>query len=356
MTSEADPYASTVTTPNRFGSDMARRVRPRTGRLRQRDGHHFVGAVGRSSAGFGRAIGRSGAIRPVVDSTNLDTYALRPPRGWWHASSTEAETSFDDTFEVQPDAGRSGASSRNATPKVAPPAARRPDVRRTTTWTDRLLPDTKSTRSTSARPRRPAPSPGQNAAPTPPVAFVPSGDARLDRLRLIYAAGLTPKQLSGDAEAIARVTRQLAPHGAGGVESATHDSPAQRPRRSPDSRPVAADSSPTDAGSIDRSAPASHAGSRSADHGDSAARDGRRGDTTAGPATGPGGLGRRVRPEPVAPQQMSDRNGATIALPRSFPTATPGAPAGDAREGSDGGRRASARHAQPRSCAGRGRD
>ena len=176
-------------------------------------------------------------------------------------------------------------------------------------------------------PRRPAASSSGNAAPTPPVDFVPSGDARFDRLRLIYAAGLTPKKLSADAEAIGRVTAQLAPQVAGAGQAGTQGSAAQGVRRSLDSRSVAAGSSATDAGSIDRSP----AGSRSVGHGDSAARDGRRGDTTAGPATGPGGLGRRVRPEPVTPRQMSDRTGATTALPGSFPTASPGAPAGDQR-------------------------
>src|SRR5690606_22741385 len=85
----ATPEAGRAT--GTFGGDLARRGAPRIGVRRRAAGHRFVGAVGRASAGFGRAVGRSTTVRPVVDRANLDSHALRPPPGWWQHEATGDE-------------------------------------------------------------------------------------------------------------------------------------------------------------------------------------------------------------------------------------------------------------------------
>ena len=65
--------------PSAFGRALSARVTARTAVRRRMPGvGGLVGAVGRSSAGFGRAIGRSTQARPVVVTANLASPRLRP--------------------------------------------------------------------------------------------------------------------------------------------------------------------------------------------------------------------------------------------------------------------------------------
>ena len=110
MTSDSNSYGSTVT-PNRFGADMARRVRPRTGRLR-RSRRSPLRRCRRPVQRRVRPCHRTQRRHPPGRRFHQPRHVCpATARGWWHASSTEAETSFDDTFEVQPGASHTGGAS-----------------------------------------------------------------------------------------------------------------------------------------------------------------------------------------------------------------------------------------------------
>ncbi len=296
MTSDPSHHAP------RFGADLAQRVRPRTGRLRRREGHHFVGVVGRSSVGFGLAVGRSSAIRPIVDRSNLDSIALRPPRGWWLQSSNEIE-------EMEALDGQ-----RTEAPV---PQRGRAEIRRTptTSWTQRLMPQesrrrsSPTSRTTAATLRRAGAEAdratrGRTDAEPGADKFVSTGDPRWDALRRVFAAGLTPNDLQGDTEAIAAITGQTAP------QAAKSSSPPQRSDTRVTRRAdVIAGADSTDDAPVDQ--PADGTWNRNA-------AENRRGDTSAGSETGPGELGRRVRPERVSADQVARRKGS-----RTAPTAAP---------------------------------
>ncbi|HZB42220.1 MAG TPA: DUF4157 domain-containing protein [Ilumatobacter sp.] len=250
-----------------FGVDLAKRVTPRTASHRRLAPYRLVGVVGQSALGFGRAIGRSTAVRPVVTLDSLDSLALRPPTGWWHDEA------------VQP--------AIHVTASTAETELLRPQPRQT--WTGRLLP---GARTATAR-GRDEPEAGNVIRAT--AGFVPSGDNKVDALRRLLMGAPSPK---------------LASNGATG--SADPGFPPRATGVAPDQ--------------------GSAAEARSAAGADAAhprSVDAARGDTTAGPSTGPGGLGRRVRPESIDPDQPArsaslESSERTRQDRRSAPPGAPG--------------------------------
>ncbi|MFT5432845.1 MAG: hypothetical protein ACI9OJ_003549, partial [Myxococcota bacterium] len=89
------PVRSESTDPGAsFGLRMALRVQPRLAPIRRRVSRPLVGAVGRASVGFSRAIGRAQAVRPVVGLSDLNTSTLRPPPGFWRTDDGDAAGAF----------------------------------------------------------------------------------------------------------------------------------------------------------------------------------------------------------------------------------------------------------------------
>lgn len=104
----------------RFGANLLSRYRPRTGvRHRTATSGRLIGAVGRASVGFGRAVGRSSQTRPVVQPGNLTSPALRPPDGWWTRVGRGADDVAPEPWANAP----SWAEQLATTPKL--PTARR---------------------------------------------------------------------------------------------------------------------------------------------------------------------------------------------------------------------------------------
>jgi hypothetical protein len=158
----------------------------------------MVGAVGKASVGFGLAVGRSRSIRPTVLFDDVNSAALRPSLDLWRMRrdvSTEAEA--DDTAPVTwtsesvtaTDAvvRRSAAAPSHArapgSPASAGSAARRRGwsqqaQRSRPTWTDQVI-------ARSAIGYNAPPSQTRSVEPERPADFVPTGDEKLDRLRLL---------------------------------------------------------------------------------------------------------------------------------------------------------------------------
>src|SRR5690606_4831656 len=107
-----------------FGRALAARARPRVARGFRHDRPRFVGVVARSSVGFGRAVGRSQAIRPAVAFGSLNTPALRPPSRWWQHAEPADGTSPGSTGDHSTEAARA-------------------EVPSSPTWTDQLVPSSR---------------------------------------------------------------------------------------------------------------------------------------------------------------------------------------------------------------------
>jgi hypothetical protein len=224
-----------TTDPQSFGRRLERRVASPvpTHSLGMR--YMAVGAVGRSSLGFSRAVGRSQGIRPVVSAAELNTHALRPPAGFWGYDDVEVMRSHDP-MAVAP--------SEQSLPSRRPAA-------RPTTWTDRMLPKVSTARSVPAAQRAPA-----------PVAAAPPGlptDSKFERMRKMFDART----------------------GRGPAADARPEPDRARPpgNATSGSRPPAVKPETTTSPNI------------------VAAFGGDRGDTAAGPRTGPGRLAESMRPE-----------------------------------------------------------
>jgi hypothetical protein len=224
-----------TTDPQSFGQRLARRVASPvpTHSLGMR--YTTVGAVGRASLGFSRAVGRSQGIRPVVSAAELNTHALRPPPGFW---------GYDDVEVMRTHDPMGAAPSEQSLP------SRRP-VARPTTWTDRMLPKVSTSRSVPAAQRAAA-----------PVAAAPPGlptDSKFERMRKMF-------------------------------DARTGRGPAADARPEPDRA-----RSPGNATSESR--PSAVKPKTTTSPNNVAAFGGDRGDTAAGPRTGPGRLAESMRPE-----------------------------------------------------------
>lgn len=229
-----------------FGRQLARRVASPI-RRRRATGRSLVGAVGRSSLGFGRAVGRAQGIRPVVVVDELTSSALRPPAGFWHDDG--------DVWTASAPAGATGATIEPAAvPRSTSAAGQTPSASRPTTWTERLVPSLTRPATTAAPPDRVARR--TTAART---------DDKFERMRQFF------ELRKGGTEDLAAgaPTRSDAPAGAPAAVSGT-ESRRATPREHVDARPT-----PRRAGGEII---------------------GERGDTSSGGSTGPGRLGSSMRP------------------------------------------------------------
>lgn len=276
MTTDAGPPAASVAEPrNGLGHGIVHRGRRQAVLARQRPAARLIGAVGRSSIGFGLAVGRSRSIRPVVRRADLNTPALRPPPGFWnelHApdavEETVAEPVRNDTTAAS--TAPPTVRRRHQPPQRVARVATSPTVRADTraSWTDQVIERSAVgyVRPTSQT-FTPAPKPADDD-------FVSSGDARLDDLRLLLAS----KQ--------------------GGSSDTTQPSGgSSRPASS--TPPADAASAASVQRSVDPSnrSEAGRPAGESADDVDGVTSGGVRGDTFAGRSTGPGRLARSVIPE-----------------------------------------------------------
>jgi hypothetical protein len=272
-----------------FGTCMALRVQPRLAPIRRRASRPLLGAVGRASMGFSRAIGRAQAVRPVVGPSDLNTSTLRPPPGFWRNDDGDATTALGNDGVGATSASRSAAPSRLPVGSAAATTSSRrpasgvngaaasvnaPVQRETATWTDRLIePSVRPAGSTrSARPSQAVHVQRQQAPAEP---FVSSGSARFDELRRMMAEGVTPDAQPGRA-------------------SVRRDSPAERSVA--DSRVPSSQRSTAPSG---RAAPASHAGQEAPTVPVIAYSESGRDATQAGPATAPGRFSERLLPESI---------------------------------------------------------
>ena len=245
-----------TTDPQTFGQRLARRVASPvlTHALGMR--YMTVGAVGRASLGFSRAVGRSQSIRPVVNGEELNSYALRPPAGFWGHDDVEVQRSYEPT---------------EAAPPAKPLVSRRPAAS-AMTWTDRMLPKGGTFGAVPAVQRT-----ASQAAPAP--SGLPT-DSKFERMRKIFdvSTGRAPK-----SDARPEPDRAIV-----------------RGESNRVLRPTAEESN------------------------DVGAFGGSRGDTTAGPRTGPGRLAESMRPEV--------HDGSAVLLPgrsdrtRTDPSQTPSRP------------------------------
>ena len=249
-----------------LGAGMADRARSQSVLTPHRTSATLIGAVGRASVGFGLAVGRSRSIRPIVNLCDVNSAALRPPTEFWREPVSDVGSDGHLEADVAPSAtrsngGRTDTIARSA-PRTASPASsngvrrtadvRRPPRRSRPTWTDQVI--QRSAIGYVARPSEAAP----EALPVPDD-FEPLGDPKVDHLRLLMRS----------------------------FESAANDELVARPAVAR-TRSAVATPTPERAG-----APAPrHA----------------RGDTAAGRATGPGRLGRAIRPE-----RAEDRSAAARA-------------------------------------------
>ncbi len=272
-----------------FGTCMALRVQPRLAPIRRRASRPLLGAVGRASMGFSRAIGRAQAVRPVVRPSDLNTSTLRPPPGFWRTDDGDAMSASGHDDVGAPRASASAAPSRLPVASVAARTSARslasrangaaasvsaPVQRQTATWTDRLLePSVRPAGSArSARPSR-AVHVQRQQAPVEP--FVSSGSARFDELRRMMAEGVTPDAGSGQAP-IRRDTAAA--------------------RSVADSKGPSRQSSTAPSG---RAAPAPRAGQEVSTVPVTAYSESGRDATQAGPATAPGRFSERLLPESI---------------------------------------------------------
>src|SRR6056297_2571389 len=278
MDSASMSSESPTPTVSTLGRGMVHRGRRQTVLARRWSSAGLIGAVGRASVGFGLAVGRSRAIRPVVQVGDVNSAALRPPVDFWRPGADEPDETAMASF---PGAGSAADAGRVAgAPVAAPPAlasvavsprresaqrpavptARRVDASSRPTWTEQVI-----QRSSIGYT---APAPG---SPVPEVEvpddFVASGDPKLDHLRLLVR----------------------------GRQQTASRRPADRTRERRTDRPRAtpADSQPSTT----------------------------RGDTSAGRSTGPGLFGRTIRPEPIEPSATGEVR-RSPAVDAQLPTST----------------------------------
>ena len=197
------PVRSESTDPGAgFGLRMALRVQPRVAPIRRRVSRPLVGAVGRASVGFSRAIGRAQAVRPVVGLSDLNTATLRPPPGFWRTDEGDAAGAFAEagvnfthaaTSRAAIASAAAGTSVRSAASRAngAAGSALSADHPASMSWTDRLLaPSVRPTGSVRSTSQRRVDQVHRQSAPVEP--FVASGSARFDVLRRMIAEGVTP--------------------------------------------------------------------------------------------------------------------------------------------------------------------
>lgn len=171
-----------------LGHGMAHRARSQSVLGRHWSPSGLVGAVGRASVGFGLAVGRSRSIRPTVRYDDLNSAALRPSFDVWRQRRTgEVGDVVGDVGEMTAPAYSDPTESRRGVP-ISGTTSRGPvDVlrrqrqrqrRERPTWTDQII-QRSSIGFVASTPRSAVPE-----SPLP-VDFVPSGDAKLDQLRLL---------------------------------------------------------------------------------------------------------------------------------------------------------------------------
>ena len=190
---EAVADVADAAAPSVLGSGMAYRARSQSVLGRHWSPSGVVGAVGRASVGFGLAVGRSRSIRPTVRFDDLNSAALRPSFDVWRRQRTgDADVDDGQAGEMTP-VVRSAPIEHRPTVRTPDAAVRTPDaaVRRSTerlrrhpqrrprpTWTDQIIQRSSIGFVASA--------PGSAVPVSPlPADFVPSGDPKLDQLRLL---------------------------------------------------------------------------------------------------------------------------------------------------------------------------
>ena len=297
MPTEASSTIATDATageaPLTLGEGMSRRARSQSVFASHRMSATLIGAVGRASVGFGLAIGRSRAIRPNVNLSEVNTAALRPPTNFWREPISEPPVDESMFVPANPSAASASTASPARSDRSMSRSAAPPRSAARSTWTDQVI-------QRSAVGHVSAPQ-GAVARSVPvPDDFVPTGDAKLDRLRLLLRAR------EGDAAA-----------------SAVQRSPSSPARRRTPAQPSASE------------AAASHSSSGQPAVGS------RRGDTAAGASTGPGLFARSMRPEPVVRSSA-----ATVGSPPAPGSSSTAGPPSSGRSGQSV-RRSRAEQAQP---------
>lgn len=287
-----------------LGRGMTHRARPQTVLARRWSPVGSIGAVGRSSVGFGLAVGRSRSIRPTVEVGDLNSAALRPPIEFWRSEAPRDDAAPAQTVPAAtgptmspaqanraPDAAAGHRVDTDGAQRLASAASTKPVARRPSgptiptsrrlaaparpTWTDQVI-----QRSSIGSVRLVTGSPP--SASEVPDDFVSSGDSKVDALRLLLRSQQAPDPRLGTP----RPAQGAAPR---------------------------------------RAAPA-------ADHPTVV-----RGDTTAGASTGPGRFARSIRPEIVDPS--SDTAGGvrrTASADAQLPTAGSSTPSPAGRPSSRG--------------------
>lgn len=278
---------ATVSDGLHLGRGMARRSRSQSVLAMHRTAATLVGAVGRASVGFGLAIGRSRAIRPIVNLSDVNSAALRPPTNFWREPISDyeiADTGIDSSVidesaigaripverrlvRRSTNPGQQSVSRASAAPSSVSRRSRRP------TWTDQII-------QRSAVGYTSAPTGSLVERPAVPDDFIPFGDAAVDHLRLLMRAH---ESSSAQTPATARQA-------------------ARRSER---------DSERADHMRAERNAGGSQIGAQ-------------RGDTAAGRSTGPGRLAKAMRPEHITSQSttgVSARPGPGSTVGADLPVA-----------------------------------
>jgi hypothetical protein len=195
--------------PLRLGRQMAHRGRSQAVLAQRWSRVGMVGAVGRASVGFGIAVGRARSIRPTVLFDDVNSAALRPSFDLWRtrrdsadavafeAADTDAAASVGELGDASAAAVRrtaaatrpvvptgasrtvaSGSSGNSANSAARRRRATQQAQRSRPTWTDQVIARSAigytAPRSTATR-----------VEPERPADFVPTGDEKLDRLRLL---------------------------------------------------------------------------------------------------------------------------------------------------------------------------
>src|SRR6056297_2752270 len=111
MDSASMSSESPTPTVSTLGRGMVHRGRRQTVLARRWSSAGLIGAVGRASVGFGLAVGRSRAIRPVVQVGDVNSAALRPPVDFWRDDTDEPD---EAAVPPVPGAGRASAAGREA--------------------------------------------------------------------------------------------------------------------------------------------------------------------------------------------------------------------------------------------------
>lgn len=300
-----------------LGPALAERVRPRVRLAHRTPGVRGLGVIARRASGFGRTIGRAGSARARIERVASDGSGstLRPPVIHWRNEddpSTDEETrSPVQAARTVPRATAAGTTPNRASGSPTPgpraigqsadgPAAARDDavslgdpkvdaLRRLLRTGGAAAPTTgtSSRRSASRTPRSDTPTSAPSASTT-------------ERTTTERTTTASPARTPGE-----RTDRPAAPAASRSPEGTS--APIADPNR-PDALrrvPIAPTdpAPPRDA----RRSPAAGSGSAAITGSPSTARtsptriDRSPGGTAAGPRTGPGQLGRRLRPEIAAP-------------------------------------------------------